>query len=77
MKKTKICFISPSSYPLFDRDSEEYFGGAEVQISLIAKTLAEYPQFKIYLIAGDYGQKEKIRKSGLWLVNELYRAVIR
>lgn len=65
MKPVNICLISLRSYPLFAKKSSEYFGGAEVQISLIAKELAKDSRFKVSVITGDYGQKKVISKKGL------------
>ena len=65
MKPVNICLISLRSYPLFAKKSSEYFGGAEVQISLIAKELAKDNRFKVSVITGDYGQKKVISKKGL------------
>ena len=72
----KICFISLNSYPLFVNRSTEYFGGAEVQMSLIAKELAKDSRFEVSVITGDYGQKKVISKKGLKIyktkVNPVY-----
>ncbi len=64
-KPIKICFISLNSYPLFVSKSTGYFGGAEVQISLIVKNLIKDPRFKVSLVVGDYGQKQVIKKGRL------------
>ena len=63
MKPIKICFISLRSYPLFIKRSTEYFGGAEVQMSLIVKELAKSRQFKVSLITRDYGQKKVVLRN--------------
>lgn len=67
VKPVKICFISLRSYPLLVKNSLDYFGGAEVQISLIAKALAKNNKFKINIVVGDYGQKAIINKNHLAL----------
>lgn len=64
-KLIKICFISLSSYPLFEKKSKEYFGGAELQMSLIAKHLAKDKRFKVTVITRDYGQQRVIKKGRL------------
>ena len=73
MKPVKICFISLNSYPLFNKNSLDYFGGAEVQISLITQALAKDKHFAVSLITGNYGQppiftrgRLKIYKTRLW-----------
>lgn len=65
MKTIKVCFISLRSYPLFSKNSLAYFGGAEVQISLIAKALARDKHFAVSLICGDYRQPPLIKKDNL------------
>jgi glycosyltransferase involved in cell wall biosynthesis len=64
-QKTKICFISLNSFPLFLNHSTGYFGGAEVQISLLAKRLGKDKRFEVSLIAGDYRQKRVVKKEGV------------
>ena len=64
-KPIKVCFISFNSYPLFKKKSKGYFGGAEVQISLISKELAKDKNFQVNVIAGDYGQKSLIKKNNV------------
>lgn len=61
MKPIKICFNSLRSYPLFESDSLSYFGGAEVQISLLARQLAKDKNLNVSLITGDYGQPTIIK----------------
>lgn len=67
MKQIKVCFVSLRSYPLFAKNSAAYFGGAEVQISLIAKELAKDSRFKVGVIVGDYGQKNILKSAGVTL----------
>ena len=62
MKPVKICFISLRSFPLFARKSMEYFGGAEVQISSIAKFLAQDKKFQVSIVVGDYGQTKTVKQ---------------
>lgn len=65
MEPLKVCFISLKCFPLFNPGSLDYFGGAEVQISLIAKELAKDNHFQVSLITGDYGQPPVVKKDGL------------
>ncbi len=67
MKPIKVCFISLRSYSLFNQRSEAYFGGAEVQVSLLAKELAKDKHFQVSLITGDYGQPPVINQDKLTL----------
>lgn len=70
-QKIKVCLISLNSYPLFVKNSTGYFGGAEVQMSLIAKTLAKDGQFEVNLLVGDYGQKKVVHKNKVTLIKSL------
>jgi len=67
VKPIKVCLISLKSYPLFTKNSLDYFGGAEVQISLIAKALAKDKKFQVSVIVGDYGQKATVKQNRLTL----------
>lgn len=55
----KICFISPKAYPLFNPEIESVFGGAEVQISHLAKNIAKNKMVDCSIITADYGQGQK------------------
>ena len=68
MKPVKICFISLKSYPLFTNNSTAYFGGAEVQINLLASELAKDKHFSVSVITGDYGQPAIIKQGRLTLL---------
>lgn len=52
----KVCFISRSAYPLFNPASKAVFGGAEVDLYLIAKELAKDTKYSVHFIVGDFGQ---------------------
>jgi glycosyltransferase involved in cell wall biosynthesis len=56
--KIRICFFSPASYPFFEKSSAVVHGGAELQMYLLAKYLAENQVFEIIFLVGNYGQKE-------------------
>lgn len=58
MKPIKICFFLTYAYALFNPDSKHTHGGAEIQLSLIAKELAKSKDFEIIFIVGDFGQKK-------------------
>lgn len=36
---TKVCFIAPKAYPLFNPDVKKVFGGAEVDLYFLATVL--------------------------------------
>ena len=45
----------------------DYFGGAEVQISSIAKFLAKDKKFQVSIVVGDYGQTKTVKQNYLIL----------
>jgi glycosyltransferase involved in cell wall biosynthesis len=61
----KICFIAPKAYPIFNPKIESTFGGAEVQLSLLAKELAKYKNLDVNFMVADYGQKDVENYSGV------------
>jgi len=67
VKPIKVCLISLKSYPLFTKNSTAYFGGAEVQISLIARELAKDKRFRVSLITSNYGQPPVVERGRLTL----------
>jgi glycosyltransferase involved in cell wall biosynthesis len=56
-KKIKICFVQPFACGLFNPEADLKFGGAEVQMYLIAKELARDGNFDVNFIVLDIGQK--------------------
>lgn len=54
----KICFVAPKAYPLFNPKVEDYFGGAEVDLYLLAKHLAKNTNFAVSFVTADYGQDQ-------------------
>ncbi len=57
-KKIRVCFISPKAYPLFNPAVEKIFGGAEVDLYLIATELAKDEAYDVRFVVGDYGQPD-------------------
>lgn len=58
-KKIKIAFIAPKCYSLFYQDSNQGFGGAEVDLYNLAIYLSKNPNFEIEFYVGDYGNQTK------------------
>ena len=54
----KICFIGLKAYQLFNPKIKSTFGGAEVQLSLLAKEFAKNKNLNIHFMVADYGQKD-------------------
>ena len=69
--KNKICFISYYSYGLFNKYNKVPFGGAEVQISLLGKSLAKDEEIKINYLVGDFNQRE-LEKFGQVSIYKIY-----
>ncbi|MHC4641852.1 MAG: glycosyltransferase family 4 protein [Planctomycetota bacterium] len=57
-KVTKVCFIAPKAYPLFNPDVKKVFGGAEVDLYFLATELAKDQNFAVSFITADYGQED-------------------
>ena len=52
----RVCFISPKAYPLFDSSIDSVFGGAEVDLYLLATEIAKDAAFQVSCITADYNQ---------------------
>jgi glycosyltransferase involved in cell wall biosynthesis len=57
-RKIRVCFVSPKAYPIFEPQVESVFGGAEVDLFLLATELAKDDRFDVRFIVGDYGQPD-------------------
>ena len=57
-KLIRVCFIAPKAYPLFNPDVKKVFGGAEVDLYLLATELAKDENFAVSFITADYGQED-------------------
>lgn len=55
-KNIKICFVCPKAYPIFVPEIEAVFGGAEVDLYMLATELAKDDSFDVSIITADYGQ---------------------
>lgn len=51
-----ICFVSPKAYGLFDPAAASNYGGAEVDLYMLAVELAKDPGFRVSFVTADYGQ---------------------
>lgn len=67
----KICFIAPKAYPLFNTEVKEVFGGAEVDLYLLATELAKDKNFEVSFIAADYGQQEVETREQVTIIKSL------
>jgi len=56
--KQKVSFHSTYSYPLFNKASKVKHGGAEIQMSFIAKELAKNENIETFCFVGDFQQSK-------------------
>lgn len=66
-KKIRVCFIAIKAYPIFNPAVEKVFGGAEVDLYLLATELAKDSLFEVSFVVGDYGQPDKEVREGVTL----------
>ncbi|MCE5185488.1 MAG: glycosyltransferase family 4 protein [Planctomycetaceae bacterium] len=65
--RTRVCFVSLGAYPLFNPAVEKVFGGAEVDLYLLATELAKDERFEVSFVVGDYGQPRIEARQGVTL----------
>ncbi|NOZ35169.1 MAG: glycosyltransferase [Chlorobi bacterium] len=70
-KKIKVCFFSPASYPFFDTDSKAAYGGAELQMFLLAKVLSLNSDSEICFLIGNYKVKDVKNKYNIKLISSI------
>jgi glycosyltransferase involved in cell wall biosynthesis len=70
-RKIRVCFISPKAYPLFNPAVESVFGGAEVDLYLLATELAKDERFAVSFIVADYGQPEEEVREGVRILRSV------
>lgn len=64
----KICIFSRSAYPLFNPACKATFGGAEVDMYLLAVELAKDARYDVTCVVGDFGQPPIENISGVTIV---------
>lgn len=69
--KMRVCFVSPKAYPLFNPQVESVFGGAEVDLYLLATELANDERFQVRFIVADYGQERQEERHQVRLFKSL------
>ena len=67
----RICFVCPKAYPLFDRSVKKIFGGAEVDLYMLATEIAKDDNFEVSFIVADYGQEESKTIRGVKIIRSL------
>lgn len=54
----RVCFVSLYAYHYFNPSNQSKFGGAELQLFLLATQLAKDPEFEVSFVVGDFGQPD-------------------
>lgn len=57
-KTIKICFVCPKAYPLFNPTVKKVFGGAELDLYILARELAKDANYNVSCVVADYGQDD-------------------
>jgi len=59
MPPIRVCFVLLRAYAVFRPEMKARFGGAEVQVYLLARELAKDPAFDVTVVSRDFGQPEE------------------
>jgi glycosyltransferase involved in cell wall biosynthesis len=70
-KVVRICFVAPKAYPLFNRQCKEIFGGAELDLFMLANELVKDARFSISFVVADYGQPPDETYNGISTIASL------
>jgi len=63
-----ICFVAPEAWPILSGSQDSKFiGGAEVQLSILARALAA-SGYEVSMICLDYGQPARVRLDGITVI---------
>jgi len=71
MAQIRVCFIMPKAYPLFNPAIKTVFGGAEVDLYMLATELAKDSGFDVSFITADYGQAAVEMIEGVKIIKSL------
>jgi glycosyltransferase involved in cell wall biosynthesis len=67
----RVCFVILRAYPLFNSAVNTVFGGAEVDLYLLATELAGDSRFDVRFVVGDYGQPPLEQRQNVTLIKSL------
>ncbi len=68
MRQIRVCIVSTYAYPLFNPECKAVFGGAEVQMYLLAKYLARDENISVTVVVGDFGQEKWENRFGVNII---------
>jgi len=72
LQRPHICFVAPTTWPVFSHDQDnELIGGAEVQQSILARALVR-DGYRVSMICLDFGQPQRVLLDGV-MVHKAYR----
>lgn len=57
-RRLKICYIAPKTYPVFNPNVGDYFGGANVDLYYLATEMAKDKRFESSFVVADYSQPD-------------------
>jgi glycosyltransferase involved in cell wall biosynthesis len=70
-KLIRVCFVCPKVYPLLNPACPATFGGAEVDLYLLASELAKDSAFQVNFVTADYGQPPQETIGGISIFKSL------
>jgi glycosyltransferase involved in cell wall biosynthesis len=70
-RPVRVCFVVLRAYPLFNPTVNAVFGGAEVDLYLLATELAGDSRFDVRFVVGDYGQPPVEQRQNVTLIKSL------
>ncbi|MDH4203366.1 MAG: glycosyltransferase family 4 protein [Phycisphaerae bacterium] len=63
--------MSPKAYPIFNPSVESVFGGAEVDLYLLATELAKDDAFEVRFVVADYGQPDEEQRENVRILKSV------
>ena len=70
-KKIKVCFFSLASYPFFTKAESSTFGGAELQMFLLANQVSKNKDFEITFLTGNFKQEKVQQHNNIKLIRSI------
>ena len=67
----RVCFLSLRAYPIFNPSVNAIFGGAEVDLYLLATEIAKDYGFQVSFVVGDYGQESIETRENVTIIKSL------